>query len=207
MAALARGFALFLGAFTLAGVVGAARGEAFGGFDANIWWVALPFVGGAGSVALMTIVGVAFVAYAGAPRMGVWRRRTTVVLCLALAVVTVWNGVGFYLAWRAGEIRPGLPLPLSFVLCVALVFMAAAARWAPAPLYRRRTAATVAIVTASACALLSPPLRWPSSAGPTTGATHLSSSYSARRCTRTVAPRPRSPIAWTPLSTCTSQVS
>src|SRR5665647_3419404 len=71
-AAGARGLALFIGGFTLLSVIGAARSDAL---DANIWWVAVPFVPRLVSAALLAAVGAAFVAYAVAPRMRAWRRH------------------------------------------------------------------------------------------------------------------------------------
>ena len=62
----------------------------------------------------------------------------------------------FYLAWRAGELRPGLPVPLSFVICALLVFVAWAALRPPAPRRRRLLAAAVLVATAAACVLLFP---------------------------------------------------
>src|SRR5665647_2571452 len=51
-AAGARGLALFIGGFTLLSVIGAARSDAL---DANIWWVAVPFVPRLVSAAPMTL--------------------------------------------------------------------------------------------------------------------------------------------------------
>ena len=102
------------------------------------------------------LVAAALLGYAAAPRMRPWRRWPTVGLVLAFAAITAWNGVGFYLAWRAGEIRPGVPVPLSFVVCAALVFIAWAALRPPAPRRRRLAAAAVLVAIAAACVLLFP---------------------------------------------------
>ena len=151
VAAVARGLALFIGAFTLVNVVALWRL----GADFNIWWVAVPVVGRTIAVALYVLVGAALVGYAAAPRMRPWRRWPSVALALAFAVVTAWNGADFYLTWRAGEIRPGVPLPLSFVLCAALVFIAWAALRSP-PARRRLAAAAVLAAVAAGCVLLFP---------------------------------------------------
>jgi vancomycin permeability regulator SanA len=152
-AAVARGFALFFGLFTLAGVVGSWRHETL---DFNVWWVALPLVGWITSSGLLALVGVVLVAYAVAPRMRAWRRWTTLVVVLGFAAVTAWNGVDFYLVWRAGDIRPGMPFPLSFVLCAVLAFIAWAALRSPAPRRRRLAAAGVLVATSAVCALAFP---------------------------------------------------
>ena len=76
-------------------------------------------------------------------------------LCAGARAVTVWNGVGFYRAWQSGQLRPGMPVPLSFVVC-------ACSCSSPGPRSGRRrgapaaAAAAVLVVTAGACVLLFP---------------------------------------------------
>ena len=152
-AAVAQGLALFIGGFTLLSVVGAARS---GALDANIWWVAVPFVPRLVSAALLAVVGAAFVAYAVAPRMRAWRRWPTLALFVFFAAVAVYNAVDFFLAWRAGDIAPGVPLPLSLVVALLLGFVTWAAARAPAPRRRRWSAAAVIVVTAAVCVVLFP---------------------------------------------------
>ena len=152
-AAVARGLALFIGCFTLLSVVGAARSEAL---DATIWWVAVPFVPRLVSAALLAAVGVAFVAYALAPRMRPWRRWPTLGLFAFFAAVAAYNAVDFYLVWRAGDIAPRVPAPLSLFVALLLVFVAWAAARAPAPRRRRWAAAAVLVVTAAVCVILFP---------------------------------------------------
>ncbi|MCX6362813.1 MAG: YdcF family protein [Actinobacteria bacterium] len=152
-AAVARGVSLFIGGFTLLSVVGAARSEAL---DATIWWVAVPFVPRLVSAALLAAVGVAFVAYAVAPRMRVWRRWPTLVLLAFFAAVAAYNAVDFFLVWRAGDIAPGVPLPLSLIVALLLVFVTWAAARAPAPRRRRWAATAVLVVTAAVCVVLFP---------------------------------------------------
>jgi vancomycin permeability regulator SanA len=156
VSALARGCALFFGGFTLVSVVGATLAGTFGVFDATIWWIALPWLGRAAGAVAMVAAGVVLVAYAAAPAMRAWRRCLTAAVCLMLAAATAWNGIAFYEVWRAGLIRPAVPLPLSFVLGGVLLFVAAAAVWAPAPERRRGTAAAVVVAAAAACALAFP---------------------------------------------------
>ncbi len=153
VAAVARGFALFFGAFTLVNVAGALRTPAF---DENIWWVDLRFAPRAVGLVLLSALAVALVAYAILPRMPAWRRWPTVGLCLGAAAVTLWNGVAFYLAWRAGEIVPAVPLPLSFVLCAVFVFIAWAALRSPPQRRRRWSAAAVVFATVAGCVLVFP---------------------------------------------------
>jgi vancomycin permeability regulator SanA len=153
LAAVARGLSLFIGGFTLVSVYGSLR---HAHADFTIWWVAVPALGGFVAGLLLALAAAARIGYAAAPRMRPWRRWPTVGLCLAFAVVTAWNGVGFYRAWHGGEIRPTLPVPLSFVICAVLVFLAWAAFRPPAPGRRRLAAASVLVFTAGACVLLFP---------------------------------------------------
>ena len=152
-AAVARGVALFIGGFTLLSVVGAARS---GAFDANAWWVAVPFVPRLVSAGLLAAVGVAFVAYALAPRMRAWRRWPTLALFAFFAAVAVYNAVDFYLVWQAGEIAPAVPVPFSLVVVLLLAFVTWAAARAPAPRRRRWAAAAVIVATAAVCITLFP---------------------------------------------------
>ncbi len=152
-AAVARGLALFIGGFTLLSVVGAVRTAAF---DANVWWVAVPYVPRLVSAALLAAVGAAFVAYAAAPRMRPWRRWPTLALLAFFAAAAVYNAVHFYLAWRAGDFAARVPLPLSLVVAVLLAFVTWAAARAPAPRRRRWAAAAVLVVTAAVCVVLFP---------------------------------------------------
>jgi vancomycin permeability regulator SanA len=153
VAAVARGIALFIGAFTLVSVFGSLR---HAHADFTIWWVAVPGVGRAIAGALLVLVAAALLGYAVAPRMQAWRRWLTLGLCLVFAVVTAWNGVDFYLTWRAGDVSPGVPLPLSFVICALLVFVAWAAIRPPAPRRRRLLAAAVLVCVTAVCVLLFP---------------------------------------------------
>ena len=152
-AAVARGLALFIGGFTLVSVFGSLR---HAHADFTIWWVAVPVVGRSVSGVLLVLVAAALLGYAVAPRMRPWRRWPTLGLCLAFAAITAWNGVGFYRSWRAGDVDPGVPVPLSFVVCALLVFVAWAALRPPAPRRRRLLAAAVLVAVAAACVLLFP---------------------------------------------------
>jgi len=152
-AAVARGLALFIGVFTLSNVVGSWHGETL---VYNVWWIALPLLGWAGSAVLLAAVGVAFIAYAVAPRMRAWRRWATLALFAFFAAVAVYNAVDFYLVWRAGEIAPRVPLPFSLVVATLLVFVTWAAARAPAPRRRRWAAAAVLVCVAAACVVMFP---------------------------------------------------
>jgi vancomycin permeability regulator SanA len=153
VAAVARGLALFIGGFTLLSVVGQARSAVF---DANLWWVAVPYVPRLVSAALLAAVGVVFVAYAAAPRMSAWRRWGTLGMFAFFAAVSVYNAVDFYLVWRAGDIAPAIPLPFSLVVALLLAFVTWAAVRAPAAGRRSWAAAAVLVLTAAVCVVAFP---------------------------------------------------
>lgn len=153
-AAIARGLAFFIGGFTLLGVVGAARGDTFADFDANVWWVVVPYAGRVAGTVLLAAVGVAFVAYAAAPRMRPWRRWISVGLFLFFAAAAVYNAVAFYQSWRGGRIEPSVPLPLSLVVVLLLAFVAWGAVRDPA--HRGLPAAAVIVLVAGLCVALFP---------------------------------------------------
>ncbi len=150
-AAPARGVAFFVGGFTLVNTVGLLRD---GSFDANMWWVAVPYVPKLGAAILLAAAGVAFVAYAVAPAMAPWRRWLTVALVAFFAAAAVYNAVDFYRVWAAGQIAPGVPLPLSAVVAALLCYVLWAALRDPAP--RGWPAAAVLCAAAAACALAFP---------------------------------------------------
>ncbi|HET6494520.1 MAG TPA: YdcF family protein [Thermoleophilia bacterium] len=133
----ARGLALFLGLFSLLNLVGELRSS---GFDQNIWWLDLRPLPTTPSAIMLALAGALLVCWGLRPATTGWRRPTTAAVAVALGLVATANGITFYRVWEAGQIRPWLPLPLSFVLAVALLFVAWAAvrsqlaprsRWTP----------------------------------------------------------------------------
>lgn len=149
--AAVRGCALFFGAFTLVGLAGAARAGRASAFDPTVWWIDLRDLGSAASALLLTPAGVVLLAYAVAPRMRAWRRWTTVLVALVLAAATAADGVAFYEVWRGGQVRPAVPLPLSFVFSAVMLGVAAAACRAPTYKMHSRRSAVVVAAAAAAC--------------------------------------------------------
>ena len=138
-----RGVALFFGLFSLLNLVGELRTP---GFDQNIWWLDLRPLPTAPTAAVLALAGLLLVWWSLRPVAGASRRAVTAVTAGVLGVVAVRNGVTFYHAWHLGQIRPWMPLPLSFVFAAALLAIAwTAAGRAPAsrglPTWLRVTAA------------------------------------------------------------------
>ena len=88
--------------------------------------------------------------------MHAWRRWATLALFAFFAAVALYNAVDFFLVWRADDIAPGVPLPLSLVVALLLAFVTWAAARAPAPRRRRWAAAAVIVAAAAVCVVLFP---------------------------------------------------
>ncbi len=129
--AVARGLALFLGAFTLLNIVGSWWSP---GFDANGWWLDVAFLPWKSGHALLICGALALLAIGinrpRAPRG--WARIWTQTAVGGLLTVALWNTAGFYWLWFRGQFTPGVWVPLSLLLAAALGFVACAA-WRPQP--------------------------------------------------------------------------
>ncbi len=117
---MARGVALFLGAFTLLNLAGSLRVP---GFDLNLWWVdlrALPvwladgFLGCAGFLLLW---------FAVRPPLGGARRLGTAACLALLLIAALGNSVTYYQLVRSGVIGPALPVPLSLGVAAGLALL------------------------------------------------------------------------------------
>jgi vancomycin permeability regulator SanA len=148
----ARGVALFFGLFSFLNLIGELRAP---GFNENIWWLDLRPLPAAATAIILALAGLLLVWWGLRPAAAGWRRVATPVTACVLSVVALRNGAAFYRAWQLGQIRPWMPLPFSFVLAAALLYVAwAAAR--PAPVHRsRRTPVLVAAVLVL-CGILFP---------------------------------------------------
>ena len=194
VAAVARGFALFVGAFTLVNVV-------------RVVARTTPTSTSGGSPCRRRL-GTRRPARARRRRARRLRRGAADAPVAALAdrrarrarfaAVTAWNGVDFYLAWRDGEFEPGVPFPLSFVVCAVLVFVG----WAALRRRRRGAGGWAAAAVRVARRRMRPAV--PGRTGLLLRRDRLpavlptSSSSSAPRCTRTARRRPRCATGWTP---------
>jgi vancomycin permeability regulator SanA len=151
----ARGVALFLGLFTVLDLVGELRTP---GFDENVWWLDLRPVPATASAVLLALAGLVFIWWALRPAAPAWRRLVTAVAAAVLCAVAVKDGAAFYRVWAAGQIRPRLGVPLSFVLAALLVCIAWAVTRPAAARRARRTPLLVAAVVLL-CGVLFPLLQ------------------------------------------------
>lgn len=144
---IARILALFIGFFIAVNLLG---NMIWPGFDANLWWInfghRLPdwFVDGA-----LAIAATSLILFGLRNRHRGQRSRVTAVVAAGLAVVTLVNTVSFYWLLAKGRIEAGFPLPLSLVLCAALLFMAKSA-WKEAAVESRTRWWIVAVGSAGA---------------------------------------------------------
>lgn len=150
---IARGLALFFGAFGVLNAIAMVRG---GGFGENVLWVdprplpewlGQPLVGVAAALLLV---------WAIRPRGAAWRAWATCVAAGLLAAVALWNVAGFYWAMASGSIEPRVPLPLSLLVAALMAWLA----WMAVRPGPRRTSAgaAVGIAAVAVCAALLFPL-------------------------------------------------
>lgn len=117
----ARVLALFIGLFTLANLLG---GMLWPGFDANLWWIGFGHRLPAWLTnSFLAVSAFALIAFAVRNRLA----RVTTLVAAALALVALLNTISFYRLLATGRITAGLPLPLSLVMSVGLLFIARAA--------------------------------------------------------------------------------
>lgn len=114
MTSIARGLALFLGAFTLLNLVGA---------DANLWWIDVAPLPAFAVPLFLASLALAMLAFAFVPAMGRVRRAITTTLTAVALLAAIANAVRFYVLLHRGEFATALPLPLSLLVAAALALL------------------------------------------------------------------------------------
>ncbi len=102
---LARGFALFLGGFTLLNIAG---DMLVPGFDANIWWIDLQILPTPLEAGLIGTIGAVLAAYGIRPQTGPFRRTLTLALTSIAAVAVLGNAAMFYKLLGSGALAGGV---------------------------------------------------------------------------------------------------
>jgi vancomycin permeability regulator SanA len=148
-----RGLALFLAMFTVIGVVGELRGRTA---DLSLWWIDLRdlpslarfslLAGFAGLVGLWAVV----------PASGRRLRWAAAIAAGVFAILAGRDVLRFYAAVGAGNVRPAVMVPLSFVIAALLVGLAVAMLKARADKVGRPRQAAGLLVASGAWALLFP---------------------------------------------------
>jgi vancomycin permeability regulator SanA len=149
---IARGVALFFGLFSLLNVVGSLRAPSF---DENIWWIDLRPLPTTVRAVVFALAGLILLSWALRPEAARWRRAATAITATILAGAAIRNGITFYRVWHAGQIKPWMPLPLSFVLAAALLCVAVAAA-RPAPSRHSRAGVPLVAAVLLLCGILFP---------------------------------------------------
>jgi vancomycin permeability regulator SanA len=124
-----RGLALFLGAFTIVGLIGEVRGRTT---DVSLWWIDLRDVPGPLRIALLSAFGGLLVTWAfrGAP--GVRLRRATTVACAVFALLAIRDTAQFMTLTGSGFVHSSLPVPFSLFVAATLGALAIATLRSPA---------------------------------------------------------------------------
>jgi vancomycin permeability regulator SanA len=117
-----RGFSLFLGAFTLIGLVGELRGRTM---DVSLWWIDLRDVAWAVRIGLLGAFSCLLVLWAIHESPGRSLRWVAAVACGAFALLAVRDSARFMAISGSGLVHSSLPLPFSLLVAAALGVMAA----------------------------------------------------------------------------------
>jgi uncharacterized SAM-binding protein YcdF (DUF218 family) len=117
-AALSRGVALYLAAFCLLNLFGDLRAP---GFDANLWWIDLRGLPAAVANLALLVCSLFLFGFAVLPPGSQWRRNATAACSVALAAALLGNSLQFYSLLMKSALRSGFPVPLSLLICIALV--------------------------------------------------------------------------------------
>ena len=120
----ARGLALFLSLFALLNIFGSCRTL---GFDANVWWVDLRLLPNWIATAGLAAATVGLLGFAVGLPVPPIVRRCVAITAATLAVAVACDGLTFYRLWLGGRIHPGVPVPLSLFIGVALALIARSA--------------------------------------------------------------------------------
>ena len=121
LTSIARGLALFIGGFTLVGVIAELRSP---GFDMNVWWIDLRWLPAVLANLVLAVSGVIFIAFGLRTPRSVWRALATCGVTALLALVALVNVVTFYVDWSRHQFHAAMPVPLSLFFAFMLAFVA-----------------------------------------------------------------------------------
>lgn len=142
-----RGLAVFLGVFTLIGLIGELRGRTM---DLSLWWIDLRDLPGVLRIALLTVLSGLLLAWAVRAAPGLRLRRATALACAGFALLAVRDSVRFVAASGSGLVHSTLPVPFSLFVAAILAVLAVAVLRAPVAGNDRRLRTGLAIVAAIA---------------------------------------------------------
>ncbi len=116
-----RGLALFLGAFTIVGLVGEVRGRTS---DVSLWWIDLRDLPGILRIALLASFAGLLVAWGIRARPGVTLRRVTALGCAMFALLALRDTARFMAISGSGFVHSTLPVPFSLFVAAFLGVLA-----------------------------------------------------------------------------------
>ena len=121
----ARGAAAVLGAFAMLNL---AEGYISPGFDANIWWIDLRWLGQKVAFAVMLAGAISMLCFALLPQRRLWPDAWAHLPVAVLLFFAIVNSAGFYVLLAGGLVRSSTPVPLSLAVVAALWFILHAMR-------------------------------------------------------------------------------
>ena len=124
-----RGGAIFLGVFTLVGLIGELRG---GTSDVNLLWVDIHDMPSAARIGLLGAFGGLLIVWGVRSAPGLRWRRAVGLMSVVFSALALRDCIRFVAATGDGQVRPAIPVPLSFVVAVVLGWLAFVALRAPA---------------------------------------------------------------------------
>ncbi len=117
---MARMFALLLGSFALMNLLG---GLFRPQFDGNGLWIDLGFLPGVFASALLLGSSALLIAFAAGEALPLWQRNLSALIFSVLALATAWNAITFFRLQHAHFIAARIPVPLSLIVALVLVFL------------------------------------------------------------------------------------
>ena len=115
--AVARGLALFLGAFSALNILGNARSPHF---NANHWWIDFRPVEPLAADAFLGLASFLLIAFAIKPSLSAGRRILTLTFTAALLIIAVWNTIVYYVLLAGKSVQTDFPVAFSIFVGAAL---------------------------------------------------------------------------------------
>ncbi len=117
---IARGLALFLGAFSILNILGNLCAPHF---DATLWWIDLRFVPEIAAQIFLMFTSILLVAFALGWSFPKWGRFIMLGCIGFLGLVALANVIQFYLLLAHRNLQSSLPVPLSFLIFGSLLLI------------------------------------------------------------------------------------
>jgi vancomycin permeability regulator SanA len=151
---LARGLAIFYGAFALLAVAAELRGRTT---DLALWWIDLRELESPARLFTLVVVGAAFLAWALGPSPVRAVRVAAAAAAVAVTLVAVRDTFVFAQVVLAGRVHPFVPVPFSAVTAGLFVLSVVAILTEPPARARMTAPSALAVLTAAvACAVAFP---------------------------------------------------